>query len=546
MTHCGANSVVTDQYQPSLSGEPEPIRPSDFRHPAGTLRALRDLALLASRITGHEVLAHAAWEVLRAALPDADSAIFVIDRSTEEWNNPVPPSNSQHAVLCHRAAHFLIHHAISVIIPDLQAPDSPIKPLTGEQGRALVALPCWSDRDLAGVVVAIDERPHAFTADDIAAVELVALHLGMGLHLSSLVGDHVSTVRQLDTLLHNTGDAVLITDESGCISEINPAARLMFKWTDDEFRCRPLHDLPFPPEMRSVIDAVMRRPIGSQMTFDARLEDGRVLAVSLASLDSQAQQGPTSSSMGRIMMIARDMTRLRDAERARLNFIHSAAHDMRNPLGVALVALSMLNKELQDTGSAMQHEIISIGLRGIERIERLINGLLHLEHIENEAGLNQTLVDVRDMIERAVIDTRPLFEARQQNFQLVLPDVLPALTGDAYWLTRALVQVLTNAAQYTPPGGSIELRVTLHSQALYLEVEDTGPGIPPESQAHVFDPFVYATHIDAAPDPDGVGLGLAIVKSVVERHQGRVFVSSTPHVGSIFGIILPVSAEQGI
>jgi signal transduction histidine kinase len=107
-----------------------------------------------------------------------------------------------------------------------------------------------------------------------------------------------------------------------------------------------------------------------------------------------------------------------------------------------------------------------------------------------------------------------------------------------------LDNLVGNAIKYTLPGGTVWVSISMQGDQIILKVEDSGPGIPPEEQGHVFEKFYRATNtIDGV---EGSGLGLAIVKSIVDSHQGRIWVESTIGKGSAFIVLLPVQEEKKI
>jgi signal transduction histidine kinase len=114
--------------------------------------------------------------------------------------------------------------------------------------------------------------------------------------------------------------------------------------------------------------------------------------------------------------------------------------------------------------------------------------------------------------------------------------------GDEAWLQRALANLLSNALKYTLAGGRVQVRYSEADGQGRVEVSDTGPGIPTAAQARLFERF-YRVRTEATKNAPGTGLGLAIVKTIVEKHQGRVWVSSEEGRGSTFGLALPLVAE---
>ncbi|MBN2305605.1 MAG: HAMP domain-containing histidine kinase, partial [Anaerolineae bacterium] len=276
--------------------------------------------------------------------------------------------------------------------------------------------------------------------------------------------------------------------------------------------------------------------------FEVVLENGRFLSVIVSPVYAHRELGQDREPEGWVMVI-QDVTHLRQAEQTRVNFIHAAAHDLRAPLGVAMGSLTMLATELEGSGhnTAEYQEIIDLGVRGIMRMETLIDDLLSLEHVESGIGLQSQLIDVRDLVERSTADITPAIQQREQTLTVDVPDTVPPIMGDMHWLCRALFNLLGNANKYTPPGGELALRVYMQDEELVIEVSDNGPGIAPDVQPRLFERFFRAPATRRAVR--GTGLGLAIVKSVAEQHGGRVFVQSRVGQGSIFGMVFPLAAS---
>jgi signal transduction histidine kinase len=132
------------------------------------------------------------------------------------------------------------------------------------------------------------------------------------------------------------------------------------------------------------------------------------------------------------------------------------------------------------------------------------------------------------------------------NLHLDLPAHLPSLAGDVTLLRQAVTNLVDNAIKYTAAGGDVRLRATLDEGSFQFSVVDTGVGIAPADQAHLFEKF-FRVRQRGSTQVKGSGLGLAIVKSIVERHGGRVWVESKLGQGSTFGFALPANGagERG-
>ncbi len=137
----------------------------------------------------------------------------------------------------------------------------------------------------------------------------------------------------------------------------------------------------------------------------------------------------------------------------------------------------------------------------------------------------------------AVEGLRSLAETKQVIVVAGLPDELPMVTGDPYRLRQMIGNLIENAIKYTPLGGQVEISAEAEGDQVILRVRDNGPGIPPADQPYLFDKFFRASNVPE--ESTGTGLGLSIVKSIVDNHQGRIWVDSKLGAGTVFTVVLP-------
>jgi signal transduction histidine kinase len=147
---------------------------------------------------------------------------------------------------------------------------------------------------------------------------------------------------------------------------------------------------------------------------------------------------------------------------------------------------------------------------------------------------------IQDLVDQLTL----LADDRQITLSFESQTVLPVL-GDAQWLTHALINLLDNALHYTPPGGTVTIRLQEVGEEVAVSVEDTGHGIEPEHLPHLFERF-YRTDWARAKDAGGTGLGLAIIKEIAEAHGGTVSVTSQVNKGSVFTLHLPLLSRQTV
>lgn len=233
-------------------------------------------------------------------------------------------------------------------------------------------------------------------------------------------------------------------------------------------------------------------------------------------------------------------TDLRESERQKDDFLAMLAHELRNPLAAIQYAnqLSKLTASKDDTAS----DVID---RQVSTLARLIDDLLDVSRItRDKIQLRKQVVDGRRLFERALATVRPAIEQRKHHLDVALADEPMPIHADAVRVEQILVNLLTNAAKYTPEGGRISVRVfPLDGQAVF-RVKDSGIGIPPQMLPRVFELF---TQVDPSLDraQGGLGIGLTVVRKLAEMHGGSVSAASDgPGKGSEFVVRLPLAAEE--
>ncbi len=407
-----------------------------------------------------------------------------------------------------------------------------------EAVQAMAMAPMHARGRVVGILSVMNHTAYEFSPDEIDVLRVIADQVGVSLDNARLYGRTKEQSSRLGAVLNSSGDAIIATDSRGQINLVNATAQRLFSLHADGLLGLPLRDAPLHPRLQEGLRRAMSHETEGNTVFEIALDDGRFLSAIVSPVYTQPALDGVQETEGWVMVV-QDITHLREAERTRVNFIQAAAHDLRNPLSVTLSSLRMLERDLG--GQEAYQEIINMGIHGLERMRDLIDSLLNLEHIQSGVGLQSRAVDVRDLIERGIIDVRPHLQQRGQALRLDVPEDLPVIVGDMHWLHRALVNLLGNANKYTPPDGEVTVRAYVQHNELVLEVQDNGPGIPPDAQTRLFERFYRVPTND--PGTKGSGLGLAIVKSVAEQHGGRVFVQSRVGQGSIFGMIFPLVAQ---
>ncbi|MFP2913425.1 ATP-binding protein, partial [Pyxidicoccus sp. 3LFB2] len=230
------------------------------------------------------------------------------------------------------------------------------------------------------------------------------------------------------------------------------------------------------------------------------------------------------------------------ATRSREETLAIVSHDLRAPLGSISAATELLQRSLgQDERDVSRRRHTDSIRRSVGRMNRLVGDLLDLASID--AG-RLSLEPRPHTVEELVQDVREAFgpQAAEKGvtFQTAIADALPPVPCDRERVLQVLGNLLSNALKFTPQGGSVRVAAALEPDAggVRFSVADTGPGIPPEVQPHIFDRYWHA----AQKRREGHGLGLSIAKGIVEGHGGHIRLESHPGAGSTFSFTLPLAS----
>jgi signal transduction histidine kinase len=219
---------------------------------------------------------------------------------------------------------------------------------------------------------------------------------------------------------------------------------------------------------------------------------------------------------------------------AREEVLGVVAHDLRNPLSLIVTTTELLKEE--ELEPARRDQILDIAMRAGKQMNRLIDDLLDTVHIESgKFVLSLEDTEVCAILRQAEETFRPIAERRQVKFTRSSPDGEIWVRADPFRVSQVIGNLIGNALKFTPENGSVTYGAVVSGSDIEFRVTDTGPGISPEQQQHLFEEFWQARKADRR----GVGLGLTIARGIVDAHGGRIWCDSAPGKGSTFSFTLP-------
>jgi signal transduction histidine kinase len=235
----------------------------------------------------------------------------------------------------------------------------------------------------------------------------------------------------------------------------------------------------------------------------------------------------------------RDRLQYEQLTKMKDRFLHTTAHDLKNPLaGILLYSQLLKSNDPRDHSNLAE---IADGIeQSVRKMQRLITDILDLAQMQIGEGLNLTRTNIIPMVESAMRGFGMQARDNQLDLMLDLPSVPVFVDIDSHLFERVIDNLISNAIKYTPPDGQITLKIRQDQQYMQLSVIDTGIGIPEEDIPHLFEAF-YRVRKASHRKASGSGLGLSIVATVIEQHGGSVTIESELDKGSSFIVTLPVS-----
>jgi PAS domain S-box-containing protein len=347
-----------------------------------------------------------------------------------------------------------------------------------------------------------------------------------------------SAREHLETILNSVSDGLLFTDLDSRIMLMSRSA--------EELLGKTLGDV-YGRDVRRVVEneALLK----SLKVVASGTQEESIVEISLPTPHEnkfrivQAKLAAVRNEEGLkrgIITLLRDISRERELDLMKTEFISTAAHELRTPLTSVIGFSELLIKQggLND----QQDEFLTIIHKKAEALGKIVEDLLDLARVDTGQviRLKKDWADVRSILTRCVSDYKRVCD--NHRFKMVLPDGPISMQVDDRKLFQVMENLLGNAVKFSPVDSTIQVTCQMADDEVYIAVSDQGIGMNPDQISRMFDKFYRVDASNTARE--GLGLGMAIVKSIVEAHQGRIWVTSKPDKGTTVTFTLPRIREQ--
>lgn len=422
--------------------------------------------------------------------------------------------------------------------------NKPDLPLSAETFGSVISVPLiYGSSTIGALFVVTGKQGRLLQSQDVKSLELFGAQAAVAIAHSRLFAEQKELTQQienarsqLEAILTSTENPIIAIDRQFRLILANPAACELLQIRSSAVGEEMLLRLPqeiLPPDYRQALSELYRK---RAYVYEVSL-DGKAFLCHIAQLGRPRIDGWVA--------ILHDITQLKELDRLKSEMIRMTSHDLKNPLQAAMANLELLHEDLQDHPELEVQPTLATINKQLSRMNRIISGILDLERAKT-VGQNKETFPTGRIIDRAIESVREMAGDSGIRLSVLAEANLPDLACIPEQFEQALVNLLENAIKFTPTGGKVTLRVTQNENHLLFEVEDTGIGIAPEIQSFVFDRFWRGGQKGqiGAEHTSGTGLGLSLVKTIVENHQGQVWLSSETGKGSTFSIRVPVSQHS--
>jgi PAS domain S-box-containing protein len=365
----------------------------------------------------------------------------------------------------------------------------------------------------------------------------------------------VSEKRSLDLqkfqlAVENASDHIVITDTEGLVLYANPAVERITGFAPSDIIGKKagnkdlwggLMDLPFYQLLWKTIKS-------DKKVFAGEVNNHRRNGEKYVALASISPVVGKDGSVSYFVGIERDVTKEKEIDRMKTEFISLASHQLRTPLSAMKWFGEMLLHGDAGALTTDQKEMVDNIYTSNERMIELVNSLLNISRIESGRLLvDPKPTDAGALVQDVVKTLKQKFDEKNQTVVVSVHEHLPLVPLDPKLIREVYTNLITNAIKYTPKGGDIQIFVSKNDTDLVSQVTDNGFGIPKSEQERIFQKFFRAQNI-VKMETEGTGLGLYLTKSVVESSGGKIWFTSDEGKGTTFFFTIPLvgmTAKKG-
>ncbi len=400
-----------------------------------------------------------------------------------------------------------------------------------------ISVPMLNDDRVGGLITLVHPQKYHFRNEHLDLLVSIASQVMIAASNAQTHTTVLEEKKRTEAIVSNLAEALITTDLDMRVTDCNPAALVMMGGLRREHVVGQLVSaaLPATAGLIKIIASVIAggpRIIGVETTL---VQAGNAPNLPLL-VSCDAIHDATGGLVGCVAAMA-DITKLKEAEALRQEFVHMISHDLRSPISGIVGCLDLLSDPAIGAVNDLQKSFLDMALTSCHNLNSLIGDMLDVYKLEaGQMEMRLREIDLHQMAENAIQPMRAQAMERSLRIVNAVPEAL-MIKADPTRLARVFSNLITNALKFTDEGS---ITVEAHAEADEVEVKviDTGIGIPAGEEQSIFDKFYQAQNRKLGK-MTGTGLGLTFCKQVVEAHSGQIRAANNPQRGSTFSFTLP-------
>jgi signal transduction histidine kinase len=347
----------------------------------------------------------------------------------------------------------------------------------------------------------------------------------------------IAEKKKSEAIVSSLAEPIIVTGVENTILLMNQAAVNLFTEEGTEWQDKSVGQVIRNAKLLQILTADKSRHTEELFTYEH----------DQATFHFRTRQTMITDEIGRaqgVVTLFEDVTRFKDLDRLKSDFIATVSHEFRTPLTSINMTIDILSQQILGATTPQQQELLANAKDDCERLTKLVKELLDLSRLESgRYEMKLEPIHLPHLLDLALKPLQLPFKEKMIDLETKVDSTLPILWGDQQQLIWVITNLVNNALRYTQENGRVSVAAERVGDEIHVHVSDTGRGIPHEALDHIFEKFVQ---VRAATEttPGSVGLGLAIAKQVVEDHGGRIWVTSEVGRGSIFSFTLPIARKN--
>jgi len=405
--------------------------------------------------------------------------------------------------------------------------------------KSVIAAPLATPTGVAGVMVLGSSKKDVFTKDSMLVLNVFCHEFALFVENERTKRNLADSKMQLESMMKSMSEGVVAINSEHEVILVNSSARQHLQ-VEDVRLGKPIWESVSDQSLVYLHqDMISDKKLISRELEYAHSEKPKTLKFNIA-----AAKDSLGNPNGWVMLI-RDVTKEKEVDRMKSEFISTTSHELRTPLAAIKESVMLVLDETAGKTNKEQGRFLSIAKRNVDRLTQLINDLLDISKIET--GKMELRIDkcsLKDLIGKILPSMELLTNENKIKLKASIPDGLPKIECDENRVTQILVNLIGNSIKFTPAEGEILLKASMlrfgsGGEFVEISISDTGCGIEKKDMERLFTRF---SQVDSSltRKPGGTGLGLAICKELVEMHSGKIWVESEVGKGSVFTFTLPV------